>query len=228
MGSFVADMKKSLFKLRYDLLPWPKPPGGRRYSVCHFCDTLHLAEPLPEGRAAKCRRCGVVLYQNRPASLVRVTAFSISALIIMVVVNVFPFLTMDAAGIRTTLNLTSAAGALISEGSLLLGIALALFTMVIPVVLASGLIYVCAPLMVGRLAPGAFQVAKWLGRLEQWNMIEVFLLGVLVSLLKLDKLADVHFGLGFWAFVGVMLCMAAAIAGIDRDELWDRMEVAKR
>lgn len=57
-------------------------------------------------------------------------------------------------------------------------------------------------------------------------MIEVFLLGVLVSLLKLAKVAEVEFGLGFWAFAVLMLCMAAAVAGIDRDELWDRLEVA--
>ena len=48
-----------------------------------------------------------------------------------------------------------------------------------------------------------------------------------VSLLKLAKVADVHFGMGFWAFAALILCMAAAIASIDRDELWDRLEVAK-
>jgi paraquat-inducible protein A len=221
-------MSKSLFRLRRELLPWPKPPGGPHFSACHFCDTLHEAEPLPEGRAARCRCCGAVLYQNRPASLARVTAFSSAALILMVVVSRFPFLTMDAAGLRTTLGLVSAARSLIAEGSPLLGIALALFTIVTPLSLASGLLYVCAPLMFGKIAPGAIHVAKWLNRAEPWNMIEVFLLGVLVSLLKLDKLAEVHFGLGFWAFAAVMVCMAAAISGIDRDELWDRLEVARR
>lgn len=221
-------MSESLFRIRRDLLPWPKPPGGPHYAACHYCDTLHKADPLPEGQAARCGCCGAVLYQNRPASLTRVTAFSTAALILMVVVNTFPFLTMDAAGLRTTLDLVSAARALIAQGSPLLGIALALFTIVTPLTLAGGLIYVCAPLMVGRIAPGAMLVAKWMYKMEPWNMIEVFLLGVLVSLLKLEKLADVHFGIGFWAFAAVMLCMAAAVSGIDRDELWDRLEVAKR
>ncbi len=209
------------------MVPWPKPPGGPHRSVCHFCDTLHETEPLPEGTAARCKCCGAVLYQNRPASLVRVTAFSITALLLMVVVHSFPFLTMDAASIRTTLNLASAARALIDQGSPVLGVALALFTIITPLALAGGLIYVCGPLMFGRIAPGATHVAKWLNKTEPWNMIEVFLLGVLVSLLKLGKVAEVHFGMGFWAFGVLMLCMAAAVAGIDRDELWDRLEVAK-
>ena len=109
----------------------------------------------------------------------------------------------------------------------MLGISILLFTVVAPVMLAGGMLYVCGPLMLGRAAPGACVVTKWMYRSEPWNMVEVFLLGVLVSLMKLAKVADVHFGIGFWAFAGVMLCMAAAVAGIDREELWDRLEVAR-
>lgn len=227
-GSWLTGkMKRSFFKLRRDLVPWPKPPGGPHHAVCHFCDTLHESHPVPEGTAARCGCCGAVLYQNRPASLVRASAFSLTALLLMAVVHSFPFLTMDAANIRTSLNLASAAQALIDQGSPILGLALALFTIVTPVALASGLLYVCAPLMFGKIAPGAMHIAKWLSRTEPWNMIEVFLLGVLVSLLKLGKVADVTFGVGFWAFGVLMVCMAAAAASIDRDELWDRLEVAK-
>jgi hypothetical protein len=32
---------------------------------------------------------------------------------------------------------------------------------------------------------------------------------------------------GFWALGAVMFCLAAAVAGIDRRELWDRLEVAE-
>jgi len=220
-------MRKKFSKTRASMLPWPKPPGGPRFATCHFCDTLHNAAPVPEGTAARCLRCGAVLYQNRPASLARASAFSLAALMLMVVAHMFPFLTLDAASLRRHLTLIGAALALVDEGSPLLGVSIMLFTMATPLMLAGGLIYVCGPLLFGRIAPGAFHVAKWMHQSEPWNMVEVFLLGVLVSLLKLAKVADVHFDVGFWAFAGVMLCMAAAVAGIDRDELWDRMEVSK-
>jgi paraquat-inducible protein A len=219
-------MKKGFSRTWRALLPWPKPPGGPRYSACHFCDTLHESFPVAEGAAARCIRCGALLYQNRPASLARTSAFSLAALLLMVLVHVFPFLTMDAATLRRDLTLAGAASALMDEGTAALGISIFLFTTVAPLLLAGGMIYVCLPLMFGRMAPGAFVVAKWMYRSEPWNMVEVFLLGVLVSLLKLAKVAEVHFGIGFWAFAGVMLCMAAAVAGIDREELWDRLEVA--
>ena len=95
------------------MLSWPKPQGSPQLSACHFCDTLHEAPQLKEGMAAYCLRCGAVIYQNRPASLVRACAFSLSALLLMVLVHSFPFLTMDSAGLRRELTLVNAATALI-------------------------------------------------------------------------------------------------------------------
>ena len=175
-----------------------------------------------------CVCCGATLYQNRPASLVRVTAFSLTALLLMIVVHSAPFITMDAGSLRTTLSLPRAAQSLIAEGTPLVGWGVAFFTILTPLILAGGLVYVCGPLLFGRMAPGAMVVTRWISFTEPWNMIEVFLLGVLVSLLKLGKLAELHFGVGFWAFTILMFCMAAAVAAIDKRELWDRLEVASR
>lgn len=186
-----------------------------------------MAEPVSEGLRVSCLCCGATLYQNRPASLVRVTAFSLTALLLMIVVHSVPFITMDAGSLRTVLTLPKAAHALILEGAPLVGWGVALFTIIAPLILAGGLVYVCGPLLFGRIAPGAMFVARWISITEPWNMIEVFLLGVLVSLLKLGKLAELHFGMGFWAFGVLMFCMAAAVAAIDKKELWDRLEVAK-
>ena len=210
------------------LLSWPKPPGRQRQFACHFCDTLHNAPPLKEGDAANCRRCGSVLYQNRPASLVRASAFSVATLLLMGLGQFFPILTMNAASLQRELTLMNAATSLIDQQAPILGFSVILFTMVFPFMLIAGMLYICFPLLFGRAAPLSWCVAKWMFRSEPWNMVEVFLLGVLVSLLKLAKVADVHFGIGFWALAGVMLCLAGAVAAIDRSELWDRLEVARK
>jgi paraquat-inducible protein A len=124
---------------------------------------------------------------------------------------------------RTTLSLPSAARSLISEGTPIVGWGVAIFTIFTPLFMAGGLVYICGPLMFGRSAPGAKFVTTWMSRTEPWNMVEVFLLGVLVSLLKLGSVAELHFGLGFWAFGCLMFSMAGAVAAIDKRELWDRL-----
>ena len=55
----------------------------------------------------------------------------------------------------------------------------------------------------------------------------VFFLGAMISLLKLVKLAEVDLGIGFWAVAGLMFCLAGAVGGIVKVELWDRIELAK-
>lgn len=210
------------------MMSWPKQSGRKQDFACHFCDTLHSAPQLEEGTSARCRRCGGILFQNRPASLVRASAFAIATLLLMTLGHFFPMLTMSAAGLSRQLTLMNSATALMDHDAPILGISIILFTMVCPLVLVTGMLYVCLPLLFGRAAPFAWYAAKWAFRSEPWNMVEVFLLGVLVSLLKLAKVSEVHFGIGFWALAGVMLCIAGAIAAIDRNELWDRLEVARK
>lgn len=205
---------------------WPRNEDVQHRAACHLCDALHEAPLVEEGREARCGTCGGVLYRNRPASLERAVAFGVAALVLMIVAHSFPFITLDAKGTKSEMTLARAAFALMDEGSDLLGVAVGLFTLVAPAILAGGLVYVCFPLLWGKKWPGAVRVTRLVQSLEQWAMIEVFFLGALVSLLKLVKLADVHLGVAFWALAAVMFFLAGAMAGIDRRELWDRLEVA--
>ncbi|GAA5483282.1 paraquat-inducible protein A [Haloferula sargassicola] len=206
-------------------LPWPRLERHERIA-CHFCDALQPAPRLREGEIALCGHCGEELFQNRPRSLSRCVGWSLGAVFFMIVAHSFPFLTMEAAGARTKLGLWRAAKALYHDDSLVLAVLTVMFTIVAPAVLSLGLIYICAPLMRGRALPGSVAIARWIQFSEPWSMLEVFLLGFIVSLLKLGHLAHIEFEIGLWALVAVVICLAAAMAGIDRRELWDRLEIA--
>lgn len=206
-------------------LPWPRLRDDEEVA-CHFCDAVQKAPRLREGDAAYCAHCGELLYRNRPRSLSRATSFSIAALIFMGLAHAFPFLTMSAAGNRNELGLVACARAVAADGDPLLAVLCIVFTVVAPLVLVGGLLYLCAPLMIGRALPGARRIALALQRSEPWSMLEVFLLGFIVSLLKLGDLAEIQFHIGMWALVAVVISIAGATGGIDRRELWDRLELA--
>ena len=208
---------------------WPHPEQDEEESkvACLFCDALHDAMDVEEGEAASCKRCGHVMYQNRHASLIRATCFSLSALLLMIVAQSLPFLTLNAAGLQRELTLGNTATSLMQSDAAVLGCTVLIFTILAPLFLICGMIYSTLPLLFGRHAPGAYFIVKWVYRTEPWNMVEVFALGVLVSILKLAQVADVTINMGFYSFTGVMVCIAAALAGIDRRELWDRIEVSQ-
>jgi paraquat-inducible protein A len=57
-------------------------------------------------------------------------------------------------------------------------------------------------------------------------MMEVFLIGILVSITKLAGMAEVIPGLAIWAFALLMLVLAGAMASLDPQEVWERLEAA--
>jgi paraquat-inducible protein A len=55
-------------------------------------------------------------------------------------------------------------------------------------------------------------------------MMEIYLLGVLVSLVKLVALAEVHLGIAFWAFSALVVINTWAGTTVDRHCLWRKLE----
>jgi paraquat-inducible protein A len=63
-----------------------------------------------------------------------------------------------------------------------------------------------------------------IGRLLPWGMMDVFLLGILVSMVKLVALASVIVGIGFYAFVLAVILYAATIASLEPHTLWESLK----
>jgi len=66
-----------------------------------------------------------------------------------------------------------------------------------------------------------------LRQLRPWSMVEVFLIGVLVTIIKIGSLADVVLQPGIWSF-GVLTALLTALAGFDTRELWQAADEAQR
>jgi paraquat-inducible protein A len=83
------------------------------------------------------------------------------------------------------------------------------------------------PLRLGRVPPRFALVFRVLQAVRPWGMVEVFMLGVLVSMVKLANLAALVPGIALWSFGALMVLMAAAAAVFDPRELWARMSVVR-
>ena len=45
-----------------------------------------------------------------------------------------------------------------------------------------------------------------------------------MSLVKIGHMAHVFLGLSFWSYIAFALCMLAAMASLDRIEVWSEIE----
>lgn len=206
---------------------WPRLQEQHHRIACHFCDTLHDADVIEEGLAAHCAQCGHVLYRNRRNSLHRALAFGVTALFLIGLILIFPFISMEAAGNAEVVTVPGAILNLWKTNGLFIAASVVMFVLVLPITLVLLLVYLCLPLLFGRALPGSIQAMRLFQSFLPWVMVEVFFLGAIVSLLKLVELADVSLGIGFWSTAALMVCLAGAVGGIDRTELWDRIELAR-
>ena len=100
--------------------------------------------------------------------------------------------------------------------------AVLLTTIISPLVQLTGLFYVLLPLKLDRLPPAVWRVFRWVRKLQPWSMLEVFMLGILVALVKLAKMADIVPGISLFCFLGLIYVLAAISAALDPHSVWEK------
>ena len=90
--------------------------------ACHECDQLHRREPIPAGARANCQRCGNLLYRHIPDSLNRALALYLAALLLFLIANGFPLLSLKVGGRVEENILLSGAWAMYQAGMGTLGL----------------------------------------------------------------------------------------------------------
>jgi paraquat-inducible protein A len=191
--------------------------------ACHECDTLSKIPALKPGRAARCRCCGTVLLRNPKGGLDRPIALYSAALILLLLSNVFPFLTLEIQGRVEATNIFGASLAMYRAGMAELAVAVFLTTILTPALLISSCLYVLLGVRLRRPLPALRSVLSWISQLEPWVMLDVFMLGVLVAFVKLGHMATMHIGISLFAYIGLILTSAAATAAFEPHLLWQRM-----
>ena len=192
--------------------------------ACHECDLLQQRIKLPAKSKAQCGRCGAVLYRNIPDSIDRTIALSIAGLILFICANLFPFLAFEVSGQSVQASLMSGAIALYKQGMWEVA-GLVIFTCVAaPLVQLLLMLYIFIPLKFNRLPYATAKAFRFLREIQNWNMIEVFLVGILVALVKLTKMAIIVPGLALWSFMGLIVVLTAAATAIDPELVWRKVD----
>jgi paraquat-inducible protein A len=194
--------------------------------ACHECDLLQREVPLPQGGVARCHRCGGMLFRSHPDGLERSLALTLGALVLFGICNAFPIVGLEVNGDLIQATLLGTVGMLYRDGMWIVA-GLVLFTTVLaPLVHLLAMLYILLPLRFGRppLAP-AF-IIRVLTEVKHWGMVEVFVLGVLVSLVKLADLAKIVPGVALWSFGGLMILFTAASIAFDPRQVWLKLERA--
>lgn len=188
--------------------------------VCHECDLLNDVPSLAAGQKAFCPRCGFLLAANRRHAQPVIFAFSATALVFLVLASLFPFLGFSARGQEHTVTLMQSIWVLVAEDHPALAMVVFAFIVAVPAVLLLGLMYVSFAIAIKRRLPGIRRTLRWMFELLPWSMAEIFLIGILVSFIKIVSLADVALGLSFWSYALFTISILVVVQHIDKREMW--------
>lgn len=154
-------------------------------------------------------------------------AYAIAAATFLVLANAFPFLELEAGGLQRVMTLPGSAFELYRDGYLSLAVLVAGPIVGIPAAMILLLLALLVPLSRRYAAPWLVPAGRALFALGPWSMVEVFVIGVLVSLVKIAAMATVVMGLSFWSYVAFSLCFIAAFSNLDRLQMWQQIEAAR-
>ncbi len=187
--------------------------------VCEQCGQAHRWRALEARSIARCVRCEAVIGRGRRIGLNTVLALTITAGIAFGFAAGTDILRLDLRGTGEAANLPEAIAAAWGEGQEIVAVVAAMTAIVAPALFIALRLYVLVPLALGRKTAGFAFAVRALHLVGRWNMVEVFTIGVLLSLVRLAGLADATPGPGLFA-LGAVTVLFAAIESAGLKHLW--------
>ena len=196
--------------------------------ACRECDLLQREIVLPPGGTACCCRCGAILHRSKPDSLDRTLAFTVGAAVLFILANVFPVVGLEAQGNRTSTTLFGTVRTLHDQGMTSVAVLVFVTTILMPMLDIGAMLYMLLPIRLGVVPKGLPAMFRLIQTVRPWGMVEVFMLGTLVSLAKLSHIAAVRPGIALWSFGMLMFLVAAAAASFEAHDFWAQVAAAGR
>lgn len=191
--------------------------------ACHECDLVQTIPPLPARATAQCARCGAVLFRARADSINRTLAWTISGLILYVVAVTFPFLAMKSGSLVQQTSLLTGVRQLYNQDETLLASLVMLTCVIIPLFQMLGLLYIFIPLKLNFRLKFSVPAFRLFQHVKPWSMMEIYMLGILIAMVKLGKMATIVPGLAVIAFGLLVFALNLAITAVDAHMVWERL-----
>jgi uncharacterized paraquat-inducible protein A len=190
------------------------------YRGCATCGLVHVLDPLAPGQRARCQRCHSVIARSEGARAnASAASAALAALLLYPLAVSLPILRLERLGQTSESSVWAGSLGLLAHGEIAVGLVVFLCSVVLPLAKLIAIL-----LLVGR-GPRLGERRAWVWHAVEltgrWGMLDVLLVALLVSWLKLGSLVEVHPGPGAAAFTACVFCSLLAGAWFDPHALWE-------
>ncbi len=189
--------------------------------ACETCGLVQRVEPLPDDSLAQCVRCHFRLHRRRPNSRARTFVFALAAFILYFPSNFYPIITADYHGMHSETTVLQGIRALFEHQQYFIGCLVFCTSLLTPALKIVALIFIPLTLDWPRWQKARTWAYKIIRVIDPWNMLEVFLLAIAVSMIEMGRIATVHPGRGVFSFAAVVALTLMATLSFDPRLIWN-------
>ena len=191
--------------------------------ACHECDLLMRKPVLQDGESAECPRCGYELFSHRHRVVRRSLALVLTALLLYVPANFLPIMQLNLLGQTSQDTVWSGVLGLYESGMQGIAVVVFLCSMAVPLLklLCQLLVLLSIRLDFGRSY--GLLLYRIYQHMREWGMLEVYLMGILVAMVKLMDLADLSLGLGLFCFIALLLVQVWLEVTMSPHQIWEAL-----
>lgn len=193
----------------------------RQLIACHECDRLFRKPSSVKGRRAACSRCGASLtaLPGSGLSLDPICAVTLAAFVTFCIAQSFPLIALRANGMTSEATLFGAVRSLLSDNMRVVAAMVFCSSILFPLIELLALSYLLVPLRMGNVPPRFNSTLRLIQVVRPWGMVEVFMLGALVTIVKMVSMAEVIPGPGLFALAALTVLLAV-VTSFDPSRLW--------
>lgn len=196
----------------------PSAGADPRALDCPTCGLVQAAALLPAGARAYCARCNsLIAHHDTSDGNQRAFCFALTALLLFAPAYRYPILEVTTFGDTRTYTVFSGARALWQSAMWPLAVPVALMSAVLPFCLIAMLLALTLARAVGvPAAPGLYRICAFIAT---WSIVDVYLLAIFVTVVKLAQMTDAAPAGGALLFLGLVVSLALALRSLNLDRL---------
>lgn len=192
--------------------------------ACQTCGLVQTVEAVPKGAVAHCPRCRFRVLHRKTQSRLRTLTFSLAALILYFPSNLYPIVTAEYHGLHSETTIFQGIRSLFQDQQYFIAGLVFCTSILSPALKILGLLFIAVTLDWTRWKRARTWAYKVIRVIDPWNMLEVFLLAISVSMIEMGRVATVHPGAGVFSFTAVVALTLLATLSFDSRLLWDPPE----
>ncbi|PID77191.1 MAG: hypothetical protein CSB24_02730 [Deltaproteobacteria bacterium] len=200
-------------------------PAESRVIACPGCDLLLALDCSIETRFSQvCPRCSQTIYRIKPKSVNKVLALAITGLLIYFPAVFSPLLSMEKLGMKGHGNVVSSAVSLYQGGYYLAAAVVFLAAVLLPFLLLFLIFWVSLNIRAGRKSAMLRKMFSAYLHLQEWGMTEVYFLGIIITIIKMNPKATIYYDTGFFCFLALVIISVGILAALDKRLFWTMLE----